>query len=178
MRALSESEITRIIQEGKKLSEEEGTAVLDQFEQEQPEIYQAIFGPLSDAIGENSLDMSYLFLDLCFDIIWAYRKEFGNPSQIVAGQEWLNAKISRLDAEMKALDEDLTMSERFRHHLQGRFVDRSAQAQIQLELLKYLEDRVHNYASFERSRQIAIRITSNLIFVVAMLMAELYSEGA
>jgi len=42
MRALSESEITRIIQEGKKLSEEEGTAVLDQFEQGQPEIYQAI----------------------------------------------------------------------------------------------------------------------------------------
>jgi hypothetical protein len=68
MRVLSESEINRIIQEGKKLSEDEGTAVLDQFEQEQPEIYQAIFGPLSDAIAEDSLDMSYLFLDLCFYI--------------------------------------------------------------------------------------------------------------
>jgi hypothetical protein len=64
MRVLSEREINQIIQEGKKLSEEEGTAVLDQFEQEQPEIYQAIFGPLSDAIAEDSLDMSYLFLDL------------------------------------------------------------------------------------------------------------------
>ncbi len=101
---ISKSEITRSIREGRKLSEEEGTAVLDQFEEEQPEIYQAIFGPLSDAIGEDSLDMSYLFLDLCFDIIWVYRKEFGNPPKSVAGKEWLNAKIGRLDAEMKALD--------------------------------------------------------------------------
>jgi hypothetical protein len=173
---ISKSEITRSIREGKKLSEEEGTAVLDQFEQEQPEIYQAIFGPLSDAIGEDNLDMSYLFLDLCFDIIWVYRKAFGNPPKSVAGKEWLNAKISRLDAEMKSVDEDLTMNERFRRHLQRRFVDRSVQAEIQLELLKYLEERVHNYASSERSRQSAVRITSNFLFVVAMLMAELYSE--
>ena len=178
MRVLSENEINRIIQKGKKLSEDEGTAVLDQFEQEQPEIYQAIFGPLSDAIAEDSLDMSYLFLDLCFDIIWVYQKQFGNSLKKVAGKEWLNAKIGRLDAEMKALNEDLPMNERFRRHLQFRFVDRSAEAEIQLELLKYLEDRVHNYASFERSRQSAIRITNNLLFVVAMLMAELYSEGA
>jgi len=178
MKALSENEITRIVQEGKKLSEEQGTAVLDQFEQKQPEIYQAIFGPLSDAIAEDSLDMSYLFLDLCFDIIWLYHKEFGSPSRSVAGKEWLNTKIGRLDAEMKALDEDTPMNERSRRHLKCRLVDRSADAEVQLELLKYLEDQTQNYASFERSRQSAILITKNLLFVVAMLMAELYSEGA
>ena len=177
MKALSESEITRIIQEGKKLSEEEGTAILDRFERDQPEIYKAIFGSLSDAIVEDNLDMSYLFLDLCFDIIWLCHKAFGDPPKGVAGKEWLDTEIGLLDAEMKALDEDLPMNEKFRHHLQSRFVDRGTEAGIQLELLKYLEDRVHNYASSERSRQSAIRITNNLLFVVAMLMAELYREG-
>ena len=55
MRALSKSEIVSIIQEGKRLSEQEGTAILDEFEKNQPHLYQAIFGPLSDGIAEYSL---------------------------------------------------------------------------------------------------------------------------
>ena len=44
MKAISRSEVVEFIQEGKQLSEKKGTAVLDHFEGNQPQMYKANLG--------------------------------------------------------------------------------------------------------------------------------------
>ena len=139
VRALSKSEIVSIIQEGKRLSEQDGTAILDEFEKNQPHMYQAIFGPLSDGIAEDSSDMAYLFLDLCFDIIFVYKKAFGNPSVKEGDEQWLINKASLLDAELKSLTKDIPMNAKIRNHLSDRLVERSIEVGVQIELLRYMD---------------------------------------
>jgi hypothetical protein len=162
--------------QGRMASEREITSMLDEFQEEQPEIYQAIFGELSDEIFEENSDMANLFLDLCCDIIWIYRKAFGKPPQTGTGEQSVLDSLSLLDTELKSLLEDISMNEKLRLKLQERFVQRSIQAGIQMELLEVLDTEVKKYASFKKERQTAIELTHNLLFVIVRLMDDLYGE--
>ncbi len=175
MRVLSKNEITKIIQKGKTMSEKDAAAILDRFERDQPQFYQAIFGPLSDGIAELNLDMSCLFLDLCFDIILIYNKAFGNAPKNTKGKDWFNKKLSLLDLELQSISNDIPMSAKFKKRLSDRFVKRSIEAGVQLELFQYLDEQVKNYATFKSSRKKAIHITNNLLFVIVRLMDDIYS---
>jgi len=177
VRALSKSEIVGFVQEGKKLSEKEGTRILDQFERDQPQMFQAIFGELSDGIAEENLDMAHLFLDLCFDIIFVYKMAFGNAPANSKDESWFNRRVALLDAELKSLNSEEPMASKFKQRLSNRFVKRSIEAGIQLELLQYLDEQVRNYASFKASRKKAIHVTNNLLFVVVRLMDDIHSSG-
>jgi len=177
MKILSEKEIIGFIQDGRKLSEEAGTAILDQFEKDQPEMYQAIFGELSDGIASDSEDMSNLFLDLCFDIILVYKMAFGDPPIKIRNKDWFNNKVALLDAELKSLDSESSMSNKLKQQLSNRFIKRSAEAGIQLALLEHFDQEVRKYASFDVSRMTAIHVTNNLIFVVVRLMDDIYSTA-
>ena len=176
MRVLSKSEVAGFVQEGRKLSANEGTAILDQFERNQPQMYQAIFGELSDGIAEENLDMANLFLDLCFDIIVIYKMAFGIPSAKARGKSWFNEKVALLDAELKSLNYEDPISSKFKQRLSNRFVERSIDTGIQLELLQHLDEQVRNYASFKHSRKNAIHVSNNLLFVVVRLMDDIYSS--
>ena len=176
MRALSKSEVAGFVQEGRKLSEKEGTAILDQFERNQSQMYQAIFGELSDGIAEENLDMANLFLDLCFDIILVYKMAFGNAPAKSRDKGWFHEKVTLLDAELKSLNNEDPMSSKFKQRLSNRFVERSIEAGVQLEVLQHLDEQVRNYASFKHSRKKAIHVTNNLLFVVVRLMDDIYSS--
>ncbi len=175
MRILIEQEVTEFIQDGRGLSEINGTAILDKFETNQPLIYQAIFGELSDAIAEENVEMANLFLDLCFDVICVYRNAFGEITESSITEEWFNNKISLLDSELKSLNSDNTMNEAFQKSLSERFINRCTESKIQMELLKYLDDQVKKYASFISSRMSGVNITNNFIFVILRLMDDIYS---
>ena len=177
MRTLSKSEIAGYVQEGRQLSEREGTAILDQFERNQPQMYQAIFGELSDGIAQENLDMANLFLDLCFDIILVYKLAFGNTPAISKDEDWFYRKAALLDAELKSLNNEESMSSKFKQRLSNRFVERSVEAGIQLQLLQHLDEQVRNYASFNNSRKESIHLTNNLLFVVVRLMDDIYSSA-
>jgi hypothetical protein len=132
LRTLSKNEINQILLQGKGLSEGEVSSILDEFETQQPEIYQAIFAELSDGIAEVNQEMANLFLDLCVDIIWIYRKAFGKPPTIKKREEWITNSLSLLDAELKSLSEDMPMHDSIRTNLQGRFVKRSIASGVQI----------------------------------------------
>jgi hypothetical protein len=178
LRTLSTNEVNQIVLQGKSLSEGEGTFILDEFESEQPEIYQAIFAELSDGIAEVNQDMANLFLDLCFDIIWVYRKAFGKPPIIEKGEEWITNSLALLDAELKSISEYVPMHDSIRKNLQGRFVKRSIESGVQTNLLEYLDLQVKKYASFKKKRKSAIQVTNNSLFVIVRLMDELYTKTA
>jgi hypothetical protein len=163
--------------QGRMLSEGDITSMLDEFQEEQPEIYQAIFGELSDAIAEENRDMASLFLDLCYDIIWIYRKAFGKPTKLRKGEQRVLDSLSLLDPELKSLYEDIPMNDKLRLKLQERFVKRSVEAGVQMDLLEILHTEVKKYASFKKERQAAIPVTNNLLFVIVRLMDDLYGKN-
>ena len=177
MRVLSKIEVSEFVQKGKTLSAKEGTSILDQFEKDQPQMYQAIFGELSDGIAEENIDMANIFLDLCFDIIFIYKMAFGNPPSKKRGENWFNEKVALLDAELKSLNNEDPISSKFKQRLNDRFVDRSVELGVQLELLQYLNEQVKNYASFKPSRKKSIHVSNNLLFVVVRLMDDVYSSA-
>jgi len=176
MRQLTKKEIDRILARGKMLSELEITAILDEFQEEQPEIYRAVYGEPSDAIAEYNADMAGLYLELCFDIIWIYHKAFGKPPGASKGEPWVLDSLTLLDSELKSLSDAIPMEQAFRSSLQQRFVQRSIESGVQIELLQYLDQEVQQYASFKKARHSAIGVTNNFLFVVARLMDDLYGK--
>ena len=165
-----------MIFQGKNLSEREVTAILDEFEINQPEIYRAIYGEFSDGIMEENQDMGNLFLDLCFDIIWIYRKAFGKPPRIKDGEEWLITSLALLDTELKSLTEQIPMEKKFRDKLKTRFVNRAIESGVQMALFEYIDTEVEKYASFKNERLSAVHFTNNLLFIIVRLMDELYNR--
>jgi hypothetical protein len=175
MRTLNQNELEVILAECKALPERDVTRILDEFEREQPAIYQAIFAELSDGIAEVNQDMSDLFLDLSFDVIWVFLKAFGKPHALSNGTEWVTSKMALLDAELKSLAFDEQMNKTIRNTLQERFVKRSLDTAVQMALLEYLGKQVVHYASVKRDRLPAMQLTTNLLFVLIRLMGDLYS---
>lgn len=68
------------------------------------------------------------------------------------------------------------MNAKFRNRLSDRFIERSIEVGVQMELLQYLDEQVKNYASFKQSRQKGVPITNNLLFVVVRLMDDIYAS--
>lgn len=162
--------------QGRMLSEKDGTAILDDFEEVQPDVYQAIFGELANLIAEDNKDMADMFLDLCFDIIWVYRTAFGDPPTAPKDDDWVPKTLTRLDAELRSFLDDKSMHGRLRANLQERLIRRCIETGIQTELLKILTDKLKKYAAVKKKRRSAIPLTTNFLFLIVRLMDEMYSR--
>jgi hypothetical protein len=175
MRVLEQREIESIIARGKNAPEFEITAILDELEKVHPGVYRMIYGEPSDVIASINKDMSNLYLDISFDVIWVFRKGFGRPPEVVNDEKWTAERLTLIDAELKSLVKEIPMSDKFRRSLQERFVKSSFESKIQLELLKYIDGQVEHYASFDEARAAASQITNNLLFVLVRLVGDLYN---
>ena len=178
MKILKQKEVEDIISRGKKASEHEITAILDELEKEHPGVYRVIYGEPSDTIATVNKDMANLYLDLSFDVVWVFKKAFGKLPVVNDEEKWVFRKLSLIDAELKALTKKIPMNDKFRTNLQERFINTSFGINIQLELLQYLENEVTKYASFNKKRATAIYLTNNLLFVLVRLMGDLYKLKA
>ena len=133
-----------------------------------------MYGEPSDAIATMNKDMANLYLDLAFDVVWVYREAFGKIPDITNEEQWVYKKLSLMDAELKSLTNEIPMDGKFRKNLQERFVKTILESKIQLELLQYLENEIVKYASFNKKRFGAIRVTDRLLFILVRLIGELY----
>jgi len=176
MRILERTEVEEIIANGRSASEKEITEMLDELEEKHPTIYRVIYGEPSDGIALINKDMANLYLDLSCDVIWFFSKAFGKLPNIEGEEEWVLRHLSLIDAELKSLTSEITMNAKIRTSLQERFVKRSFESKIQLDLMQYLEGEVIKYASFKRARNKAAHVTNNLLFVLVRLMGDLYQS--
>ena len=161
---------------GRMLSSQEVTEILDEVQKNQPDIYVAIYGEPSDAVAEENTDMANLYLDLCFDVIWIYRNAFGKPPRVSPGKNVVMNSLHLLDSELKAFLKVTDMDETLRRNLEKRFFNRIVETGVQIELMRYLQDEVHKYASFKPERSSAISLTYCLLFIVVRLMNDLYDK--
>ena len=169
------SELEAIMSLSRILPDTKMTEILDELQNEQPIVYEFIYGEPSDAINLLNRDMANLYLDLSFDVVWMFREKFGKPPIIENHEIWVTDKLALLDAELKSLTKAVPMNTKIRSNLQRRFVKRSIDSAIQLELLQYLEDQVENYVSFNKKREKASQLTKNLLFVLVRLFGDLYA---
>jgi hypothetical protein len=165
---LTKAQIDEGIRECKTLPDYQITKVLDQFEKKQKQIYRAIYKECSDSIAELNQDMSNLFLDLCFDIIWLYRKYYGQGRKVSSKE--LENLLVEVDLELKSYDPQSQIEEKFRQRLLQHSFSRFSQ----YELMFYLKDEVEKYAAFRSSRAIAKVHTNNMLFLIITLMDKVY----
>ncbi len=175
MKTLNREQIESIISLGRSLPDDKITEILDELQNDLPAVYRFIYGEPSDAIASLNQDMANLYMDLSFDVIWVYRKAFGNPPTIEDNEKWVINKLGLLDAELKSLISEIPMNRKFRKNLQERFIQRSCDTSIQIELLEYLRKEVVKYASFDPKREQAIDLTANLLLILVRLFGDLYS---
>jgi hypothetical protein len=169
------SELEAIMSLSRILPDTKMTEILDELQNEQPIVYEFIYGEPSDAINLLNRDMANLYLDLSFDVVWMFREKFGKLPMIENHEIWVTDKLALLDAELISLTKAVPMNTKIRSNLQRRFVKRSIDSAIQLELLQYLEDQVENYVSFNKKREKASQLTKNLLFVLVRLFGDLYA---
>ncbi len=174
MRYIEKVEVEEIVAKGRAASEQEITEMLDVLEEKHPYIYQFIFGEPSDGIAMINRDMANLYLDLSCDVIWIFNTVFGRLPELKNEEDLVLGHLSKIDAELKSITEEIPMDEKLRTKLQKRFFNQSIESKIQLNLLQYLENEVVKYASFKSARKKAISITNNLLFVLVRLLGDLY----
>jgi hypothetical protein len=125
MRELPEKELYQALKYAKSLNEETGRKIIEQFELDQTALAQMIFSIFPDVIAEENQEMSYLFMDLCFDVLCVFQKAFGPlPSKYDMDYDWLEKQAVLLDAELQSLIKDKHMDCKIRSKLQDRFVSR------------------------------------------------------
>lgn len=164
MRILSRAEVFNAIQSAKNLTEDQASAILNQFCQEQPAIQQMIFAGLPLAIETQNRQMSHVFMDICFDIIYVYSQVLGELPANVVTPQWLHHKMAELEEEVKAQTQ----------------VDANGQIDLknnaQIELLEYIGLVIEDAAGKSKARQEAGGITYNLLFLVTRLFDSIYEE--
>lgn len=178
MRELSEQELYQALAYAKSIDEENGEKILEQFQNEQTALAQTIFGIFPHAIAEENKEMSYLFMDLCFDVLCVYQNAFGSlPSQNDMDVDWLEKQAVLLDAELQSLIKDKHMDGKIRSKLQDRFVSRVIKDSPQMGLVNFMNAAIDDFASECPSRVPAIKTTQTMIFIVIRLFGNLYSHA-
>jgi hypothetical protein len=80
-----------------------------------------------------------------------------------------------LDAEFQSLMQNQGMDQMVRKSLQDRFV-KNNENQVQIGLIKFLNESIDEFASYHISRVPAIEFTQAMIFVVVRLFNSLYDR--
>lgn len=176
MHELSERELFEAIHYAKSIDEETGAKIIGQFQLKQTALEQAVFGIFPGIIAEEDPEMSYLFMDLCFDVLCVFQNAFGPlPSQNDMDYDWLEKQTLLLNAELQSLAKERHMDEKIRSKLQDRFVNRSLEETTQMGLINFMNAAIDSFALESSSRAPATKITQILIFIVVRLFSNLYS---
>jgi hypothetical protein len=178
MRELHDNELYQALKYAKNIDEETGRKIIERFELDQTALAQMIFDIFPDVISEENQDMSYLFMDLCFNVLCVFQKAFGPlPSQNDVDYDWLEKQAVLLDAELQSLIKE-HMDSKIRAKLQDRFVNRVIKDNPQMGLVYFMNAAIDDFASESPSRVPAIKTTQTMIFIVIRLFGNLYSHAA
>jgi hypothetical protein len=140
---------------------------MSQFEADQPMLFQTIFGIFPSIIADQNQDMAHLFMDLCFEVVCVYQKSLGDTPKFIDDPTWMERQAILLETEFQSLLQNQPINETERRKLQDRFV-KHKENQVQIGLIKYLNESIDEFASYNVSRVPAIEFTQAMIFVAYM----------
>lgn len=79
MHELTERELYQALEYAKSIDEDAGRKIIEHFQLDQTALAQTIFGIFPNVIAEENQEMSYLFMDLCFDVLCIFQKKPSTP---------------------------------------------------------------------------------------------------
>lgn len=177
MHELSERELFEAIHYAKSIDEETGAKIIERFQLEQTALAQVVFGIFPAFIAKENTEMSYFFMDLCFDVLCVFEHAFGSlPSQNDMDYDWLEKQSALLDTELQAIIKEPQMDEKISSNLQDRFAKRSLEETTQLGLVNFMKMAIDDFASENPSRVSSIKSTQTMIAIVIRLLSNLYSH--
>ena len=178
MHELNERELFEAMHYAKSIDEETGASIIERFQIDRTALSQTILGIFPNIIAEENVEMSYLFLDLCFDILCVFQHAFGPlPSQNDMDADWVEKQALLLNVELQSLIDDQQMDPKIRSKLQERFVKRSLEETAQKRLVIFMNLAIDDFASEDTARGSAIMITQTMIFIVIRLFSNLYGAA-
>ncbi len=175
MHELTERELYQALEYAKNMDEENGKRILSQFEADQPLLFRTIFGIFPSIIAGQNQDMANLFMDLCFDVVCVYQKSSGDTPKFIDDPAWMERQAILSEAEIQSLLEGQPVDETKRRKLHERFVKHN-ENQVQIGLIKFLNESIDEFASYNVGRVPAIGFTQAMIFVVVKLLNSLYHK--
>jgi hypothetical protein len=175
MHELTERELYQALEYAKSIDEDNGKRIMSQFEADQPMLFQTIFGIFPTIIAKQNQDMANLFMDLCFEVICVYQKAFGDTPKFIDDPTWMERQAILLDTEFQSLMQSQPTNETTRKSLQDRFVKHN-ENQVQIGLVKFLNESIDEFASYNIIRVPATEFTQAMIFVVVRLFNSLYDK--
>ncbi len=177
MHELTPNELYQALAYTKSIDEDTGRKIIEQFQLEQSALAETLFKRFPSVIAEENPAMSYLFMDLCFDILCVYQKAFGAlPSPHEKDVDWLEKQALLLDVELQAVILDKAMDPRLRSKLQDRLLQRAFKDTVQRGLVNFMNAAIDDYASENASRVPSIKTTQTLTFIVIRLFNTLYGH--
>ena len=174
MHELTERELYQALEYAKSIDEENGKRIMSQFETDEPMLFQTIFGIFPTIIADQNQDMAHLFMDLCFEVICVYQKAFGDTPKFIDDPTWMERQAILLNAEFQSLMQNQAMDEMIRKNFTSR-LSRITRIRSRLRLVKFLNESIDEFASYNISRVPAIEFTQAMIFVV-QLFNSLYDK--
>ncbi|MBF6650811.1 hypothetical protein [Methylobacter sp. BlB1] len=179
MQELTNQELYQALAYAKSIDEDTGRKMLEQFQLDQTALAQTIFGVFPALVAKENQDMSYLFMDLCFDVLCIFQKAFGPlPPQNEMDFDWAAKQAVLMDAELQSLIQENPMDDKLRAKLQDRFTKRAFEDSPQMGLVKLMNEAIDDYASESPSRVSAIKPTQTMIAVVIRLFDNLYTQAS
>lgn len=178
MHELKDRKLYLALEYAKSIDEETGRKIIEPFQIEQTALAQTIFSIFPAVIAEENQEMSYLFMDLCFDVLCVYQKALGSlPSQNDIGFDWLEKQAMLLDTELQSLIKNKYMDKKIRSKLQDRLVQRLIDETVQRRLINFMNAAIDDFASENASRVPAIKTTQTMLFIAVRLFSNLYSHA-
>lgn len=158
MRILSKAEVFNAIQRARSLSEEQASAFLSKFCQDQPAIGQTLLTGFPMVIAPQNEQMSHVFMDTCFDIIYVYAQVLGELPANVVSPQWLQHKMKTLENETKNKSQADTKNT------------------AQIELLDYIDLVIDDALDKNKAEKAVGSLTCNLLFLVTRLFDSIYDS--
>ena len=177
MHELTESELYQALKYAKNIEEDDAKIIMSQFEIDQPQLFQTLFGIFTSIVADQNQDMAHLFMDLCFDVLCVYQKSFGGTPKSIDDPTWMEKQAVLLEAEFALLLQNRSFDEAKREGIQEHFATYK-QNILQLGLVKFLNECIDEFASEQVSRVTAIELTQAMILLVVKLFNDLYGKPA
>jgi len=177
MHELTEQELYQALEYAKSIDEMTGREIIEQFQIDHPGLAETVFYLFPGFIAQENVEMSHLFMDLCFDILCVFQKGFGPlPSQNDMDCDWLEKQAVLLDTELQSLMTDRDMDEKIRARLQDRLQQRSIDETAQKGLVSFMNAAIDDYAAENSAVVPAIKTAQIMVFSVIRLFCNLYNQ--
>jgi len=160
MKQLPEQELYAALMYARNIKETDGKEIMQNFQHEQPVLAETLFTLFPAIIAEKNQDLSFLFMDLCFDMLCIFQHTFGKAP--IQSDEWLVMQMQAMELEFASLKSAKNST--------------STTGVTQIKLLQVFKEAIDDYASENPARTPYIPIAQSMITASIQLIEKLYQQ--